>query len=99
MVSVNEFQFLACLPSSNLFMNEPWFFKWTHTVYTSETSIMSETSIRDLKTLATSPGRISLLQLNGTRQKWSDYSLVQNIVVAGACLQCVNGNMAVSQTN
>ena len=57
---------------------------------------MSETLIRVPKALATS--QVEFLSEN-IAIEWDTTKVIQNIVVAGACLQCVNGNMAVSQTN
>ena len=59
----------------------------------------SETSISGL--FSTNQPRLNfsmrILQLIGTEQKWSDYSLVCN-VVAGACLQYVKGRVTVCKT-
>ena len=62
-------------------------------------SHLSETSISGL--FSSNQPRLDfslrILQLSGTGQKWSDYSLVCT-VVAGACLQYVNGRVTVSRT-
>ena len=62
-------------------------------------SHLSETSISGL--FSSNQPRLDfslrILQLSGTRQKWSDYSLVCT-VVAGACLQYANVRVTVSRT-
>ena len=42
---------------------------------------------------------LRILQLRGTGQNWSDYSLVHNVAVAGASLQCISGRETVAETS